>query len=172
LRFIVRYVPNDFALPFFCAYLYEAGNPTNKYFSGGWGCHLHKDIALARAVCEAAQSRVAMIHGARNFAGSDGETDQSRQALVARIAAMLAQPAVPHAYRDVPDVQSGSGLEENWQVLLGCLRKVTPAPVYRVVYTPPDANLHMVRLVVPTLESFTPGRMRVGRRMKAFMEAL
>jgi ribosomal protein S12 methylthiotransferase accessory factor len=62
---IVRYVPNEFGLPCFEAVLHDAGS-LDVNLSGGTGLHLDRGIALARAICEAAQSRLGLIHGGRD----------------------------------------------------------------------------------------------------------
>ncbi len=57
LGLVIRAVPNDYGLPFFAAFLFDPRNPCRRFFNGGWGCHLGRDVALMRAVTEAAQSR-------------------------------------------------------------------------------------------------------------------
>ena len=47
---------------------------------------------------------------------------------------------------------------------------VVDQPVYRIVYTPPEGPLHVVRLIVPRLEHFTPTTMRVGPRLQRELE--
>src|SRR2546423_387533 len=63
LQLKVRTIPNDYGMPFFAAFLFDLNNPSRKTFNGGWACDLDRHRALARAVTEAAQSRVAFIHG-------------------------------------------------------------------------------------------------------------
>ncbi len=58
LQLKVRTVPNDYGLPFFAAFVFDLNNPSRKTFNGGWACDVNRDIALVRAVTEAAQSRV------------------------------------------------------------------------------------------------------------------
>ena len=62
----VRHVPNEFGLPAFNALLHDEGNGQTVDLSAGSGLHLDPAIALARAVCEAAQSRLSQIHGGRD----------------------------------------------------------------------------------------------------------
>ena len=62
VELMVRQIPNQFDLPCFQAMLHEAASNTVK-FSGGYGLHLDAEIALSRAICEAAQSRLSVIHG-------------------------------------------------------------------------------------------------------------
>ena len=67
LQLKVRTIPNDYGMPFFAAFVFDLKNPSRKTFNGGWACDLDRDRALVRAVTEAAQSRVAFIHGGRKI---------------------------------------------------------------------------------------------------------
>lgn len=171
LHFIVKYVNNHYGLPFFSVFLYENGRGCEKFFNGGWGCHYRKEIALTRALCEAAQSRLAVIHGARNFHAND---PAPRNGFAAGMENLLSKPANVIAYSGIPDLSDNKHrtLEQQWRLLIDCLRRVTNMPVYRVIYTPPEAPLQVVRVIVPTLECFKKNRMRIGPRFKAAVEAL
>src|SRR5260370_11682411 len=63
LQLKVRTILNNYGMPFFAAFVFDLNNPSRKTFNGGWACDLDRDRALVRAVTEAAQSRVAFIHG-------------------------------------------------------------------------------------------------------------
>ena len=52
-----------------------------------------------------------------------------------------------------------------------CLRRVVDRPIYRLVYTPSEGPLHVIRLIVPRLEHFTGSTNRMGPRMRAELEA-
>ena len=53
-------------MPFFCAEIADPSALSSCFFNGGYGCHPRRDIALVRALCEAAQSRLGLIHGGRD----------------------------------------------------------------------------------------------------------
>ena len=73
---------------------------------------------------------------------------------------------------DIPDlVTAGSTLQQQLDAVIERLRRVTHKPIYRAVYTPPEVPLQVVRLVVPLLENFKETRVRVGRRLKAAIDA-
>jgi hypothetical protein len=55
-------------------------------------------------------------------------------------------------------------LEQQFDLVITRLRRVVQEPIYRVVLTPPDSPLQVVRLVVPLLENLKESRIRVGRR--------
>ena len=172
LKLIVRYVPNEYGLAFFSAFLFEPENLRAKFFNGGWGCHTNRDIALVRAVCEAAQSRLAYIHGSRSFVKAphipdrlDEEVEQIQRATLG-----VSNTTRSISYHEIPDRPVFETLEQQWQVFCNCLRRVTAMPIYRVIYTPVDAPLQVVRLIIPTLEDFRETNMRVGHRFKAALD--
>lgn len=166
LRLVIRHVPNDYRIPFFAAFLFDPARPESRLFNGGWGCHPVRDVALTRALAEVAQSRLAFLSG---FREAEERTDSERLRKQIEILCTGGN-AVP--YEDIPDSPPAASLEEQWTAALGHLRRVTDRPVYRVIYTPPAGPLHVVRLVVPTLEHFTPSAKRMGPRMRAELEEM
>jgi ribosomal protein S12 methylthiotransferase accessory factor len=170
LRLVIRYVPNDYGLPFFAAFLFEPNRFERRLFNGGWGCHPQREVALMRAVTEAAQSRLAFRSGLcepekSNLPGAEAErVSQQIEAISSRT------PSIRFA--DIPQLPMATGLEAEWAAAVNCLRRVIDRPIYRVVYTPAEGPLHVVRLIVPLLEHFTPSTNRMGPRMRAKLEAL
>jgi len=169
LRLVVRHVPNDFGMPFFAAFLFDPQRPEQRFFNGGWGCHLDRRIALMRAVTEVAQSRAAYLHGGRaapqwDGAGAEADGVRAQMELVSRD-----HPQV--AFGDIPEPECAGSIAAQWAQAVACLRRVVDRPIYRVVYTPKDSPLHVVRLVVPLLENFSRETMRVGPRLQAALEA-
>jgi ribosomal protein S12 methylthiotransferase accessory factor len=163
LRLVVRHVPNDFGMPFFAAYLFDPARPEPKFFNGGWGCHLDKRIALMRAVSEVAQSRAAYLHGGRVWDGADMDVTAQIETV------SRAGDAV--AFDAIADAGAASDVDAQWDAAVACLRRVTDRPIHRVVYTPEEGPLHVVRLVVPMLENFSRDAMREGPRLQAELEA-
>ena len=172
LKLIVRYVPNDYDLAFFSAFLFDPDRPSAQFFNGGWGCHPNRDIAVVRAVCEAAQSRLAFIHGGRKYTlPPQIETSEREEAFVRRMAEKVSAREKTVSYSEIPDFGKMKSLEQRWQITLDCLRRVTGMPVCRVIYTPANAPLHVVRVIVPSLEYFKEANMRVGHRFKAALDS-
>jgi ribosomal protein S12 methylthiotransferase accessory factor len=169
LSLVVRTVPNDFAMPFFAAFLFDPELPQQRFFNGGWGCHLDPTIALMRAVTEVAQSRAAFLHGGREapeWDGSGREADGVRAEME-----RVSRDAGAVSFADIAEPDMASSLDAQWALAVACLRRVVRAPIYRVVYTPDEGPLHVVRLIVPLLEHFTKQTMRVGPRLQAALEA-
>ena len=170
LRLVVRYVPNDYGIPFFAAFLFDPNKLESRFFNGGWGCHHDREIALTRAVTEAAQSRVAFLHGGREPKRSDdslAEADRMKQQIET---ASRTTPSI--RFEDIPEQAQATPLAAQWAAAVSGLRRVIDRPIYRVIYTPSEGPLHVVRLIVPRLEHFTRSTMRIGPRMQAELEAL
>jgi YcaO-like protein with predicted kinase domain len=130
----------------------------------GAGCHLDPAIALARALCEAAQSRLTRIAGTRDDIDRDETTrvqslahmEATRQALAQPTSALRAFPAVEGSQRH------GRSLERDTRELMARLRAVGCDTV-AVVDLSRDYPIHVVRVLIPGMEAlievpgYTPG---------------
>jgi ribosomal protein S12 methylthiotransferase accessory factor len=170
LQLVIRYVPNDYGIAFFAAFLFEPGRLESRLFNGGWGCHHERDAALMCAVSEVAQSRMAFLLGLRQLKKQDDPRAEGKG--VRRQIEAISNRTPSIRYTHIPNQPAGTGLDAQWAAAAGCLRQVIDRPIYRVIYTPPDGPLHVVRLIVPLLEHFTRSRNRIGPRMRAELEAL
>ena len=164
LQFKVRTIPNDYGIPFFAAFVFDLNNPSRKTFNGGWACDLDRDRALMRAVTEAAQSRVAFIHDGRKAPTSDAD-EQVRRHMMG-----VSDPRQQVWLSDIPDLAVDGTLQQKLDALIEILRRVVREPIYRVVFTPPDSPLQVVRVVVPLMENLKETRVRLGRRLKAAID--
>jgi ribosomal protein S12 methylthiotransferase accessory factor len=166
-------------MPFFAAFVFDLNNPSRKTFNGGWACDLDRDRALLRAVTEAAQSRVAFIHGGRKVptlptsrAADVGSDAQHREAQLVRQHMLgVSDPRQQTLLTDIPDLAVAGTLQQKLDAVIERLRRVLQEPIYRVVFTPPESPLQVVRVVVPLLENLKETRVRVGRRLKATIDA-
>lgn len=180
LQFKVRTIPNDYGMPFFAAFVFDLNNPSRKTFNGGWACDLDRDRALVRAVSEAAQSRVAFIHGGRKVptlptsrAAVFALDAQQREAnLVRQHMLGVSDPRQQTMLTDIPDVAVAGTLQQKLDAVIERLRRVLQEPIYRVVFTPPESPLQVVRVVVPLMENLKETRVRLGRRLKVTLDAL
>lgn len=177
LQFKVRAVPNDYGMPFFAAFVFDLNNPSRKTFNGGWACDLDRDRALVRAVTEAAQSRLAFIHGGRKVpvprgAGSASDAQLEEAKLVRQHMLGVSDPRGQTSLTDVPDLAVAGTLQQKLDAVIERLRRVVRKPIYRVVLTPPESPLQVVRVVVPLLENLKVSRVRLGPRLKASVDAL
>ena len=177
LQFKVRAIPNDYGMPFFAAFVFDLNNPSRKTFNGGWACDLDRDRALVRAVTEAAQSRVAFIHGGRKVpvaraAGSASDAQPGEAELVRQHMLGVSDTRGQMSLTDIPDLAVAGTLQQKLDAVIERLRRVVQKPIYRVVFTPPESPLQVVRVVVPLLENLKVTRVRLGPRLKATIDAL
>jgi ribosomal protein S12 methylthiotransferase accessory factor len=180
LQLKVRAIPNDYGMPFFAAFVFDENNPSRKSFNGGWACDLDRDRALVRAVTEAAQSRVAFIHGGRQVpalpasraAGFSLDAQQREAKLVRQHMMGVSDARQQTLLTDIPDLSFAGSLQEKLDAVIERLRCVLQEPIYRVVFTSSDSPLQVVRVVVPLLENLKETRVRVGRRLKATIDAV
>jgi len=168
LQLKVRTIHNDYGIPFFAAFVFDLNNPSRKTFNGGWACDLDRDRAVLRAVTEAAQSRVAFIHGGRKVPTTPQAQDAER---VRRHMLGVSDPQQQVLLTDIPDLAVAGTLQQKLDALIAILRRVVQEPIYRVVFTPPDLPLQVARVVVPLMENLKETRVRVGRRLKAAIES-
>jgi ribosomal protein S12 methylthiotransferase accessory factor len=167
----VRAQANVFDLPWFVAGIHERGADAPMHL--GFGCNPSRDIAATRAVCEAAQARLTVIHGARddlpgymlNYAGL--HPDERRQR-IGRLRTQLMTGA-QIAFGDVIDRSAeAADVPDALALLLRVLSSAGFPTVLSVRYTPPESPLQVVRVAVPRLEIFTGGINRMGPRLKDF----
>jgi ribosomal protein S12 methylthiotransferase accessory factor len=175
LQLKVRTIPNDYGMPFFAAFVFDLDNPSRKTFNGGWACDLDRDRALVRAVTEAAQSRVAFIHGGRKVpapqaTGFSLDAQHREAKLVRQHMLGVSDPRQQTLLTDIPDLAVAGTLQQKLDAVIERLRRVVQEPIYRAVFTPPESPLQVVRLVVPLLENLKETRVRVGRRLKATID--
>jgi ribosomal protein S12 methylthiotransferase accessory factor len=117
----------------------------------GSGCHPARDVALARALTEAAQSRLTSIAGARDDL-TRGEYERIRDAGVldeVRTEVLSQRPARP--FTDVPTAAHDTTGEDIALVVDG-LAAVGLHEVVSVDLTLPDVGIPVVRVVAPGLE--------------------
>jgi ribosomal protein S12 methylthiotransferase accessory factor len=170
VELIVRQLPNAFGLPCYGAYLHEAAS-SDVNLAHGSGLHLDARIALARAVCEAAQSRLSFIHGGRDDIGYfyaqriEAGAEAWQQAQAARLETARDQRRVAPA----PAADTGSPVrpEPALQQVLARLAERGFGPVFRYVFPSPGQGLQVVRVVVARCESFSSGGGRMGPRLLA-----
>jgi YcaO-like protein with predicted kinase domain len=143
------------------------------YYATGSGCHAAREVALLRAISEAAQCRLTYICGARDDAGRDffehardPERVQSMRAIVADDQSLGRRfDAVPSA------AQPSCDADVAWQ--LECLRRAGIEEVAAVDLSLPEFEIPVVRVVIPGLESLhdAPGYVP-GARARAVREEL
>lgn len=175
VRLHVRYLPNALNLPCFEASLHEPlAEAVSLTLCSGWGLHFNRETALSRAICEAAQSRLAVIHagradvpGSRALSKRLGEPppSQAMAALLQRLTGSKRRirfEAVPHS--------EPSSVRQALRDLLTRLPTAGLGPVFRYRFRLGDdpANLkglHVVKVIVPRAETPVGDKVRMGPRL-------
>ncbi len=172
----VRHHAGPFRLPFFIAVLLERGARDGVWT--GMGCHPVSAIAATRAITEAFQSRLTIIHGGRDDLGPHMEkfarlTERERARMHDTVADFSHADKPSVSFADVVDRSAESTtLEDTLALIAGEVRAAGMHRFLRVVLTPPDSPLAVVRMIVPGLEFSNPGHHnRLGRRLIAALKA-
>lgn len=158
----------DIGVACFLCRIQEAHDNRRSALGASWGagCHLSRDVALARAITEAAQTRLTYIVGSRD--------DLSRSAYVRKppdvfdiIRDDLEHDVATCTFADVPS-NPRSTFEADLRTLLRLLRGVGLEQVIAVDLTDERLGMPVVRIIVPGLEPDDEHkRQRLGRRARA-----
>jgi YcaO-like protein with predicted kinase domain len=133
----------------------------------GAGCHVDPSVALARALTEAAQSRLTRIAGSRDdLQGAHVEAHRSAAKIAADRARILAP--VGEGTRLHPAISPFATFEDELGYLLHRIEGAGAGPALVVDLSPPARPFSVLRVIVPGLEgsSDNPGY-RPGRRARA-----
>ncbi len=117
----------------------------------GSGCHPDRVIALARALSEAAQTRLTYITGIRDDLLPAEYEEPPAADIVEALLDALRQETAPHFFHEVPNF-AANDLCEDLQWELECLRSAGFPRVVAVDLSRPDFNIPVVRVVIPGLE--------------------
>jgi ribosomal protein S12 methylthiotransferase accessory factor len=148
-------ITSDIALPTFLCLAMPDDATGGLEPELGSGCHADRDVALARALSEAAQARVTRISGARDDFLPQGYGSKARAARLAGAHGWLRSPAL-RDYHAAPS-WSAPTLQQDLDVVLTCLAKVGLQQVIWVDLTRPEFAIPVGRAVVPGLEGpWTP----------------
>jgi len=166
----VHYVPNLLGLPCFEAWLHEPGSAAVN-LAGGSGLHLDRDLALAKAVCESAQSRLSHIHGGRDditkFYSKYDARSATADAQSRLIRAIFAKDRTIR-FSAVPTVAAQDlGVPETLRSLLEEMAVRGLGSVFRHRFEIELHGLHVTRVVVPKCEDVEHNPRRIGPRLLA-----
>ena len=173
IELVVHYVPNAFDLPCFDVALLDRSSRTVPLARGS-GLHFEKEIALARAVCEAAQSRARTLYGLRPGRLADdaaaAEPSRAIRDLEHRIVERLRRRRRRIDFDALPDHRCRS-VAVALRELIARLGAAGLAPIYRREMEPTGAaaarGLHVVKMIVPRSESLVEHPARMGPRLLA-----
>ena len=179
VHLLVRHLPNALGLPCFEAALHDPTADPSLVLARGWGLHFDRQIALSRAICEAAQSRLAVIlsqHGEMPGAAEMAErlkppADPEKTAQLLGRIKKVARRVRFETLPDLPAPAIGVALQR----LLGLLASAGLGPVFRRrLYFNNDpsalAGLHVVKVVVARSETPVGQHPRIGPRLFARLQ--
>lgn len=118
----------------------------------GMGCHPAREVAMLRALTEAAQARLTLIAGSRDDNGRT-RTERTRQAAFIQRAQESLIGTGSRRFVDVPTHASNT-FEQDVEKLLGGLARAGLEQAIVVDLTRPDFDIPVVRVVVPGLETY------------------
>lgn len=167
---------SDIGLPaFFCMSAERAPEPFRPlYPTTGAGCHPARQVALARALTEAAQVRATLISGSRDDLGVARYYETLRDPdLWRRVHAVMRSNGPVRRFQQVPSFE-GDSVDEDvaWE-----LERVAAAGLEQVVVvdlTHPAFGIPVARVVIPGLEAIhdAPGYVPGLRARRVLEERL
>jgi YcaO-like protein with predicted kinase domain len=139
----------------------------------GAGCHPVREVALLRALSEAAQARMTYITGARDDFAPHLYEAETRRARLHEARSWLAGEAASRPFAEVPSAEH-EDLGQDLALALARLQGVGIEEVVAVDLTKADLGLPVARVVVPGLEAPYQGEHSdwvPGPRARALLEA-
>ncbi|WP_437757059.1 YcaO-like family protein [Sorangium sp. So ce1389] len=157
-------ITSDIGIPaFLCKICDRRDNPLRRLgVTEGMGCHPVREIALLRALTEAAQSRLTQIAGSRDDRYPGQYVRQRDPNITAAAREELERPGPRRAFAEGPTFHADTfNADVAWE-----LERLRAAGVTRAIaieLTRPELGIPVVRVVVPGLEplsgdrSYVPG---------------
>jgi YcaO-like protein with predicted kinase domain len=165
-------VTSDIRLPVFVCLAMEPDPTEGVEPELGSGCHADRDVALARALTEAAQARLTRISGARDDFPVESYGSPERRARQQSARRLFGQSPARRDFRAAPTLE-GPTLRHDLDVALSRLSDAGLRQVAWVDLTRPEFGIPVGRVVVPGLEGpWTPefGDYLPSRRARAAAE--
>lgn len=170
-------VTSDIGVPAFLCHIVPECEDVFRplYAAGGLGCHLSRNIALLRALLEAAQMRLTGIAGIRDDIPRSEYVRQYVRHRSARVLnyfrSQIRPPDPGIGFEETPTFE-GATLDEDLDFLLRRLRRAGIRQVIAVDLTKPEPGIPVVRIVIPFLEGtsdstkYSPGPRARAKRAK------
>ncbi|MDZ8025332.1 MAG: YcaO-like family protein [Nostoc sp. DedQUE11] len=148
---VITDLTSTIGIPTYKCLISDSENWHGRPTAAGWGCHSSKEIALARAITEAAQSRVTVIAGSRDDIHPDSYA-------LGRIR-MPGSPAMKSSskrpiatlidFETQPELAFTPTFAEEIQQILDCLSNQGFNQAVFVNHTRPEYGIPVVHVIVP-----------------------
>ncbi|AKB76350.1 hypothetical protein MSLAZ_3089 [Methanosarcina lacustris Z-7289] len=158
-------VPTDTGIPTVIAATDDAKLKDPALLVMGAGSHLKPEIAVARAITEAAQSRVVQIQGAREDTDREGFIRSIGYDRMKRLNWFWFEEGEKISLSEVQDLSRKSPAE-NIDLILENLKGLAEK-VLVVDLSREEVAVPVVRVIIPGFELFTIDRDRTGKRIAA-----
>jgi YcaO-like protein with predicted kinase domain len=135
---LVYDIAGPVGLPCYAAVIWSPDVPLR---CGGYGCHVDPGIALARALAEAVQSRLAVVSGARDDFNADNYQPSG----------VLAKPEKLAAFSWDADQAVGPDLESVIRHCASLIEAVTGAEPFAIRLDHEDVGIPAVKVIAPGL---------------------
>lgn len=158
-------VPTDTGIPTIIAATDDVKLKDPALLVMGAGSHLKPEIAIARAITEAAQSRVVQIQGAREDTDREGFIRSVGYDRMKRLNWFWFEEGEKISLSEVKDL-SGKSPAENIDIILEQLKGLSEKALV-IDLSREEIAVPVVRVIIPGFELFTIDRDRKGQRITA-----
>ena len=162
---ILRDITSDLGIPTVAAVADDTELMDPTLLCIGMGSHLCSDIAIIRALTEAAQSRATQIHGAREDTKETHFLKKVGYERTKRINKRWFVNESEISFIDMPSYHTDDFLDDI-SIVLNRLRKAGLDQVLVVNLTRDEIGIPVVRVIVPGLEHYAMDTERLGERCK------
>jgi len=163
----------DIGIPTFSVILDDVQLRDPMYVSGGYAAHPDKEVALLRALMEAAASRIGTISGAReDLTKYDAKNRLSYSALRQRFAYWFDETTQTVDYRDLWSYRFPTVLEDLAALVTAIVHGAGFRRLLVADLSHPELELPVIKVLVPGIERYSLRMRCVGRRARQAYRAL
>lgn len=176
IQLVIRNITSATGIPSFAALAREDLGPTVSSSHAGYGTHPDAEVAVIRALAEAAQSRAVDLQAMRedlNLPGAkiDKWQQHTYRGQVADAAKWpFGEVRDPVRFGDVPGNPSDD-IMTDLRLMLDRLRAQGLSRVIAVDLSIPDLPVHVARVIVPGMETFALDQGKLGKRAGAMWDS-
>jgi putative methanogenesis marker protein 1 len=155
---------NDIGVPTLFATTDDTYAEDGLLINGGAGCHLDPLVAVNRALTEAAQSRLAVINGAREDVGGQAYRRYASYEAMQEMFRTWSSGRPEADFGDLPDEGTGT-MEGDLDLVLAGLHQAGLSLIFATELAPQDLPFSVTKVIVPGLEVHHHDPARLGPRL-------